>query len=373
MTISSVVRDFRVTDVGSCGTGKAGFYYRKSQDGSNWAPGEPKEHPHPYSMSLLQFHDPWIKWFDNSNPSFIRECTAYSAGWAPAYYQKWTTNHYIKLLDKLRSKMNGGEFHLGVTIAESKELWGTIALSATRVRRGLNSLLRDDPLKQIEKSLGFVHSARRVRRKKLSARDIEKDLSAKWLELSYAWMPAVQDAYNAGQKLAHLWTDPAFFSVRASKFITSQNDNVNVLYDKATQMERMQIIARFTRPGVTTALGLQDPQSVLWEKLPYSFVADWFIPIGSYLASQAYFHSLSSAQFIETYYRTRETVGVLATPLAPRTIIAGGGFWQTEIDLSRTISNSISVPLPEIKPLSSIAGWQHCVSAVALLTSRFLK
>lgn len=373
MTTSSIVRDLRVVDVGSCGTGKAGFYYSKSQSGLNRSAGEPKDHPHPYSMSMLQYHDPWIKWFDNSNPKSIRECTAFSAGWAPLYTQKWDANLQLKLLNKLRSRMNGGEFHLGVTIAESKELWGTIALSATRVRRGLNSLLHDDPLEKISRSLGYVHASRRVRRKKVSARYIEKDLSAKWLELSYAWMPAVQDAYNAGQKLAHLWTDPAHFSVRASHFVASTRDNVTVTYARADQMERKQIIATFTRPPVTTALGLQDPQSVLWEKLPYSFVADWFIPIGSYLASQAYFQSLSSAQFIETYYRTRVTEGVLATPLAARTILTGGGFWHTDVTVSRTISSTISVPLPEIKPLQSIAGWQHCVSAVALLTSRFLK
>jgi hypothetical protein len=34
-----------------------------------------------------------------------------------------------------------------------------------------------------------------------------------------------------------------------------------------------------------TALGLTNPLAVVWEKVPYSFVVDWFIPISDYLST----------------------------------------------------------------------------------------
>jgi hypothetical protein len=32
------------------------------------------------------------------------------------------------------------------------------------------------------------------------------------------------------------------------------------------------------------------------------------------------------------------------------------------------LGNTISVPLPNVKPLSKVASWQHCANALALLT-----
>jgi len=372
MTSGSIVRDLRVSDVGSCGPGKAGFYYSKSWDGLDRTPTEPKDTPHPYTSQLVMHYDPWIKWIDNSNPNFVRECTALSAGWAATFTPQWSTNHYLKLCSKLQEKMSGSDFNLGVTIAESRQSWETIATAATRIRRGLNSLLRGDPHQKIEKSLGWVHSSRKIRRRKMTVRATARDLSSRWLEYSYAWVPLVVDTYNAGIALARIWGVPETFSARTSSFVASSNSNTDREYDVAEQMERFQIIATYARPAVTNILGLESPESVMWEKLPYSFVADWFIPIGSYLAAQNYFRNLSQAQFIETYYRTRYARGLRKIPGAKTLIDNHGGYWLTEVDVVRTISSQLVVPTPTFKSLDSVTSWKHCVSAVALLTNRFL-
>lgn len=375
MTTRSVVRDLRTPVSSACGNGHIGFYFAKTQSGGNRTLLEPIDTPHAYNMSQTQYFDTNVQIRFYWNPNKVYQCPVLVAGWGPSYDVKWNENAQLTLLNKLRGKMNGGDFHLGVTIAESKELWGTIALQATRVRRGLNSLLRGD-LDSIPRNLGWkkaITNARKSRGKKVSSKDIQKDLSSKWLEYSYAWMPALNDAYNAGTKMAHLWADPSYFSVRASHQVRSKATSSTIVYQQSQQIESKQIIARFQRPGITTALGLQDPATVLWEKLPYSFVADWFIPIGSYLANQSYFNSIAQAQYIETFYKTQMVKGLVA--VAGAEIVGGSGssFYRTDVQVNRTVSNNIAVPLPAIKPLSSILGWQHCVSAVALLTNRFLK
>ncbi len=46
------------------------------------------------------------------------------------------------------------------------------------------------------------------------------------------------------------------------------------------------------------SLGLTDPYSVAWDLLPFSFIADWFIPIGTYLDNYNIIPNIS-AEFLQ--------------------------------------------------------------------------
>lgn len=116
--------------------------------------------------------------------------------------------------------------------------------------------------------------------------------------------------------------------------------------------------------------GLYDPASVVWEKLPYSFVADWFLPISSYLQARQMIGALSG-----TFVKSTKSLLEVSSP----TVKNVSGYWDyaggdlhsfklSRLNFSREISTSLKVPKPGLKNFGQVASWRHCANALALLT-----
>jgi hypothetical protein len=56
--------------------------------------------------------------------------------------------------------------------------------------------------------------------------------------------------------------------------------------------------------------GITNPLLLAWELLPYSFVVDWFIPVGDWLATVDYSLGLSFKEGFESYMTTAESMRV---------------------------------------------------------------
>lgn len=120
-----------------------------------------------------------------------------------------------------------------------------------------------------------------------------KSAAGVWLEYHYGWRPLLDDVYGATEvfreprqpKLIRfsgrsskstkdssrgVWTSSPFYNIRTieSNF-RSQAEAVCHLRD-ITALQRLQ---------------LDNPLSVAWELVPFSFIADWFLPIGTYINS----------------------------------------------------------------------------------------
>jgi hypothetical protein len=137
-----------------------------------------------------------------------------------------------------------------------------------------------------------------------------------------------------------------------------------------------QIIAYFSEKQEESALrisGVLDPELVAWELTRLSFVADWVIPIGDFLAARAFSRS------IEGYFVTTDKLVGHIGGYTPKTFLqapgkpsrwdipGAGSYSRTTTTLTRSVSTSLSVPSPIVKPLSESASWRHCVNAIALL------
>jgi len=116
----------------------------------------------------------------------------------------------------------------------------------------------------------------------------QKTLANLWLEYVYGWKPLASDLYEA-QILAHeALLKPVPIMARASgKGTRSQSlvvngADVNIEYkvDARTYLE-----ANVTNSYLhsLSSAGLINPLSIAWEVVPFSFVVDWFIPIGASL------------------------------------------------------------------------------------------
>lgn len=297
-------------------------------------------------------------------------CWAYEAFnvgyYSPGTTNDWTTNDDIALLGKLREKVAGSDFNMGVFLGEGHEALKMISDSATRIRKSLTALKRGN--------LAGAASALAVTGKGLSPR---KDISANWLALQYGWLPLLKDTEGAAQFLAKLLNYPMVqtYKVHHRKVLglVPWPSGAQVPNQwQAKGFVQSQIIARLTEVDPYQLSGLTDPASVAWELLPWSFVIDWFIPVGNYLAGRSLASALTGT-FVTTKTRRINTSyggGCPSTGSGNHYTTYSGGWdgYTTELNVDRTVSNTLAVPLPSFKTLDKVASWKHCANAVALLS-----
>jgi hypothetical protein len=121
-------------------------------------------------------------------------------------------------------------------------------------------------------------------------------------------------------------------------------------------------------PSAMQSLGLLNPEVVAWELLPWSFVIDWFIPIGDYLQARA---TLSGVVISATL----QTTTVREHVFAPTGNIIGDtfGMGYSAITLDREVlAGPPKLPLPRVKPLSEALSLGHCLNGLALLSQQAL-
>jgi hypothetical protein len=294
----------------------------------------------------------------------------------------WNSNDDIALIGKLREAVAGSDFNMGVFLGEGHQTLKLIASSAIRIRKSLQAIRRLDPCGAV-KALGV--DAGRTRGFESAARDLRRGNTPKsasnfWLELQYGWLPLLEDARNSAEMLGKLLNFPLVqtYKVRKKKKLSMYDLAPGNYIREGNDWQfagatRGQYIARLKEVDVASLTGLTDPASVVWELVPYSFVADWFIPIGSYLAARGLASSLTGT-FIKTIYREerffcrqlKSTNKVSPTEWQ----IQPEWFWS-KAEVTRTVSTNLSVPLPNFKPLGKVASWKHCANAVALLVQKF--
>lgn len=169
-----------------------------------------------------------------------------------------------------------------VNAAQGKQSWEMIAQRAGQLVKALRALRRGR-LDQVALALAVSPDAvkRRVTRKFA----IQKPQDA-WLELTFGWMPMVQDCYNAVDVLQ---TEFPSLPVRGSARLAYATTASNSWGWKRNASRNVQcrLVADLvvTNPNLLLAnqLGLLNPAAVVWDIIPFSFVVDWFLPVGKFI------------------------------------------------------------------------------------------
>lgn len=263
---------------------------------------------------------------------------------------------YNRALERLNSKVRGN-LDLAIDIAERRQTYKMI--------RGIRNVL------------DFARSRR------FSTRDVANA----WLQWQYGWRPLLSDIYDAcdeGQRTIR----KALTKVRGS---ATERNRVN--YYKTKQIiEAPQIMLiqgqdkqschidvelepRGWDPGQWSSL---NPVSLAWELIPYSFVVDWFVDVGSWMrnleSALLYGAIFKSGYSSELHvYDGREEA---ATDRQPYLIGNGdpSGTWSKYVyaTASRRHRSFIrtkltSYPLPRTPTFKVDLGSQRLFSAAALL------
>lgn len=286
----------------------------------------------------------------------------------------WTANDDINLINRLKTKVRGSDFNMGVFLGEGHETLRMIGDSALTIASSLRSLRKGDVYGATRTLLKNGKPLYRGPLNRVVIRRGAVDqLSSNLLALQWGWIPLVQDMRSGAELLAHTLNVP--FQTRNRVSINKKSKISGSYFEMAGGVViSKQIIAILSeRESVPKLTGLLDPLSVAWELAPLSMLVDYVTPIGSWLEARAFASGLdgkfitTSRTWIEardiSFGKTYERV-----PGYP-SYMEGDckGAYIRQMSLNRTVSTSLSVPKPVVKPLDKVFSVRHCINALALL------
>jgi len=176
-------------------------------------------------------------------------------------------------------RLNDGSVQMANNLLEARQTYNTLANYASIGARSLRAFRRGN-FKAAFRALGLHKPS--------------KFASRRWLEYVYGWSPLASDIYQA-QELLKRQSDAlvvkAVRSLNDSDRIesgpTPVDNNAALRYRNSSWRRDVKqiIIAGIESPSIVAAKqwGVFNPASILWEAVPFSFVIDWFMPIGNVL------------------------------------------------------------------------------------------
>jgi len=120
-------------------------------------------------------------------------------------------------------------------------------------------------------------------------RDAQRTLADLWLEYSYGWKPLANDIHNLNNAVQDYLKKPLPIEATAHGGSSSE---VSFLWNGIWQHDgssqsshRTFLSASMVNPSLylLNQAGLANPLAIAWELVPWSFVVDWFVPVGQTL------------------------------------------------------------------------------------------
>lgn len=176
-----------------------------------------------------------------------------------------------------------------------------------------------------------------------------------WLELQFGWKPLLQDIYDAAGAYSSLIEGEYFPTLSISGKGATVRRTTGEVYESSSAIDRFWTdivyevdysisgLFKIINPGLTLvhAFGLDNPLSIAWDLVPFSFVVDWFLPIKRYIDNLSALNGLElihATEFKRSVYRHKVSVN-------QRT---GSGYWleaeQGKVYYNRSLLSDIPQP-----------------------------
>jgi hypothetical protein len=131
---------------------------------------------------------------------------------------------------------------------------------------------------------------------------------------------------------------------------------------------KSRIVVNSTTKRALTRLGIGNLPALAYELIPYSFILDWFLPVGTYLGSLDAFSGISVAWTTKTVFYKRKTTYVRQFGGTLSGVITSNGIGMIvdeKVFCTRSLITPPPVGYPSFRsPLSAV----HVADATALLT-----
>jgi hypothetical protein len=195
-----------------------------------------------------------------------------------------------RIVNKLLSNLSQQKVNIAQFIAEREQTASLIASSAKKIAQSMMNLRRG---RVVDAFTALVGDNRRFG----GVRRVAGGVPEQWLALQYGWKPLLSDVYGACEELAAFSTGvkPDVYTVKASAS-TEYEAQYEVGGDgdwippvrwvgKGSVSGKGAVSARIGSPTISalSSFGVVNPVQLAWELLPYSFVVDWFLPVGQFI------------------------------------------------------------------------------------------
>jgi len=219
-----------------------------------------------------------------------------------------------------------------------------------------------------------------------------KSVAENWLALQYGWKPLLADIHGALRSFANycIQEPEVVRSVKSSSRLcsktTSEVGTTSSWYVKTGELRvatysSCRMGFRYTIDSKLKAFaaqtGFTNPINLAWEVLPYSFVVDWFLPIGPYLETLSAFDGLAfldgwvtnaTVQYTSGYHNYHGRFPVQQNPEDTK-FTKQARYWREYIVISREKLFSFpSATMPTFKNPLSVT---HVLNGLALLRAAF--
>lgn len=292
-------------------------------------------------------------------------------------------------LERLTTRIGSSlDANLAQDIAQFGQLSSMMNSTVSRLVKSITSLRRRDFPGAI--SALWHGTSRSPRYRTAKGPSFTADLANNWLELQYGWKPLLMDIDGSMRSLAQFYQTAEHVARTASasakvetitkspiRYGSVSNPPVGYWINRNQTRYRYAIRYRVDSrlKAFLAQTGFTNPINLVWEVLPYSFVVDWFLPIGNYLQSSSSFDGLEFLDGVETRFTRQLYSGILSFsgsyPIyQPWQEIHWYGSYQRERIILDRIKLT-SFPKPEIPTFKNPLSVTHVLNSLALLRGAF--
>ncbi len=196
-----------------------------------------------------------------------------------------------RALIKALSKLKQQKVNLSVAFGERREAAEMMAHSVVSIAKTIRNFKHGFPrdwaaVKKFQTGL-----------KKATGKEIS-NIPNRWLEVQYGWKPLMQDVHGAVSALENRERDADAYRATVTGTVFEKSESLAVI--PATQSladwkillkrevgfkVRLDYVLENPVLATLSQLGVTNPAELAWELVPYSFVVDWFLPVGNWLSS----------------------------------------------------------------------------------------
>lgn len=332
----------------------------------NWSGTDDPAHKawNPYQMvSRHQVRSPTTRYLKDTG-AYVDSLFFYGTTmWLPRM-DEFTSHDEIKLWANLTDQIRDHSFNAAVSGAE---LGQTLELVVDRVR-SLTGAFRSARKGDFTKMLQILKAGKPKRGFKST------DVSGVWLEAQYGWRPLVADIYAGMEFVESLTAAPRSFSYewQHSHPATQQVADSPTVYSiiaegKVSRKYKLEFTEQLS---MARSLGLTNPASVLWEKLPWSFVIDWVTPVGTYLDVIGALPYINGTLYRTDISRARARFDAPAIRDDGYYVWAGGSVEYRAVAMQRYAPSAVtrdSIKFPSMNTVSKVFSTGHIQNAAALV------
>lgn len=286
-----------------------------------------------------------------------------------------------KAIKRLVDAMGSGtDANLAQDFVQFRQTAKTISDSVSKIASSLLALKKGNLVKATQ----YLWGSRSPKFKKDRPLKPGASLADNWLAMQYGWKPLLRDIDGTCRSLAEfVQSNPMVRSVRSSAtdtefvrvILTHPSTGIAVGDAFRRSVTTCKFKMRYRVASELTAFlaqtGFTNPVNLAWEVLPFSFVADWFLPLGPYFENMSNFDGLEFVDGCQTLFtRTNKMRSLFysGTPQFPWYYEEYFGGWQREeVLLDRTALSSFpTLTFPQFKsPFDSHN--QHILNGLALI------